>query len=61
MINRMRWRFTLAAMYAFLVVVSVVAVSVNVFNNYSVTDREDKTIDNILMEERKSPSITMMN
>ena len=58
MINRMRWRFTLAAMYAFLVVVAVVAVSVNVFNNYAVTDREDKTIDNILMEERKSPSIS---
>ena len=58
MINRMRWRFTLAAMYAFLVVVAVVAVSVNIFNYYAVTDREDKTIDYILMEERRDPSIS---
>ena len=58
MINRMRWRLTLAAMSAFFAVLVVVAVLVNLFNYYNVTERADNTIAYILAEEKRMPGIS---
>lgn len=56
MINRMRWRLTLAAMSAFFAVVVVVAVLVNFFSYQSVISRSDKTISYIIGNEKRLPA-----
>lgn len=55
MINRMRWRLTLAAMTAFFVVIVVVAVLVNFFAYQNVISRTDKTISYIIGNEKRIP------
>ena len=55
MLKRMRRRVILAAMLAFLTVILMVAVLVNVVNFYTVTDRADQTIASILDYQERKP------
>lgn len=55
MLKRMRRRVILAAMTAFLAVILMIAVLVNVVNYYTVADRADQTIESILTFEERRP------
>ena len=56
MLTKMRWRLVLSAMLAFLAVILLIAVMVNLVNYYVVTDRADQTISMILSyEQRRLP------
>ena len=53
MIQKMRWRLTIAAMAAFLAIIVLVACLVNVVNYYNVTGRADDTIAFIMATEKR--------
>ena len=55
MIKKMRWRFIIAAMIAFFLVITLVAVLVNVGNYVAVAKRNDEVLDYIYNYEAYRP------
>ena len=55
MIKKMRWRFIIAAMIAFFLVITLVAVLVNIGNYVAVAKRNDEVLDYIYNYEAYRP------
>ena len=56
MLKRMRWRFIGAAMAAFTAVVLTLLCFVNIWNYYSVTRQQDRTLGRLLAVDRENVS-----
>lgn len=52
MLKKLRWRVILAAMTAFLAIIVLIAVLVNLVNYFAVTNRADQTLSYILKYEK---------
>ena len=59
MLKKLRWRFILAAMAAFLAVIVLIAALVNIFTHAMITSRIDQSIEMIVNSDFRAPRDNM--